>query len=98
VWHPDVDAPGNGAFVKAFQSRFNDAPDKVAALSYSSVLILAKAMEQAGSTDSDKVARALAGGAYTTVLGQAKFDAKGRNSGKIYLLQVKGGALTLLGK
>lgn len=98
VWHPDVDAPGNGAFVKAFQSRFNDAPDKVAALSYSSVLILAKAMEQAGSTDSDKVARALAAGAYTTVLGQAKFDAKGRNSGKMYLLQVKGGALTLLGK
>lgn len=62
------------------------------------MLILAKAMEQAGSTDSDKVARALAAGTYETVLGQAKFDAKGRNSGKIYVIEVKGGTLTLLGK
>lgn len=96
VWHQDVDTQGNRTFVKAYQARFNDAPDKVAALSYASIMILARAMDQAGSTDPDKVARALASNTYDTLLGPAKFDAKGRNSGSIYMLEVKGGTLRLL--
>lgn len=96
VWHQDIDTPGNRAFVRAFQGKFHDAPDKVAALAYASILILARAMDQAGGTDPDKVARVLAAGTYDTLLGPAKFDARGRNSGSIYMLEVKGGALRLL--
>jgi branched-chain amino acid transport system substrate-binding protein len=98
VWHQDLDIAGNRAFVRSFQSRFNDQPDKAAALSYSSIHILVSAMGQAGSAESEKVAQALAAHTYETIIGTAKFDAKGRNAGKMYLLEVKGGALSLIGK
>ncbi len=98
VWHQDVDTPGNQAFAKAFRAKFTDAPDKAAALAYSSILVIAKAMEQAGGTDPDKVAKALSANTYDTILGPAKFDAKGRNSGKIYMIEVKDSTLRLLGR
>ncbi len=95
VWHRDLTTPGNQAFVKTFESRFKEPPDKGAALAYSSLLVLAKALDTAGNTDPDAVAKALHAGTYQTVIGEVKFDAQGRNHGNIYLLEARGGVLHL---
>ena len=65
-------------FHKAFLKTYNRAPDAWAALGYDAVKVLARAMEQAGSTDPVKVAPALHGmKGYMGVTGAHSFDEQG---------------------
>lgn len=52
--------PEAKAFIKAFKDRFGVAPGPYAPLAYDSIMLLADAMERAGTTDPDAVIKALA--------------------------------------
>ncbi len=55
----DNPAPEIQNFVKAYQAKFNVAPDSLAALAYDSAKVLADAIKRAGGTDSVKLKDAI---------------------------------------
>lgn len=55
----DNPAPEIQNFVKAYQAKFNVAPDSLAALAYDSAKVLADAIKRAGGTDSAKLKDAI---------------------------------------
>jgi len=55
----DNPAPEIQNFVKAYQAKFNVAPDSLAALAYDSAKVLADAIKRAGGTDSTKLKDAI---------------------------------------
>jgi len=55
----DNPAPEIQNFVKAYQAKFNVAPDSLAALAYDSAKVLADAIKRAGGTDSAKLKEAI---------------------------------------
>jgi branched-chain amino acid transport system substrate-binding protein len=55
----DNPAPEIQNFVKAYQAKFNVAPDSLAALAYDSAKVLADALKRAGGTDSAKLKDAI---------------------------------------
>lgn len=57
---PQSDAPEVQKFVKAYQAKFNEVPDAMAALGYDSMLVLADAIKRAGTTASPQLRDALA--------------------------------------
>jgi len=56
----DDQSPRVQNFVKAYQSRYGEVPDDMAALGYDSAMILAEAIRRAGTTDSGKLRDAIA--------------------------------------
>lgn len=80
-------------FVKAYRARFNEEPDDMAALGYDSAMILAAAMERAGTTDGAKVRDALAQTKdFPGVTGSITLDEK-RNANKpAVILAIRDGA------
>ena len=61
-WHPNADAPGSPALVKAFRERFPDPRDDYQHLRMLALVeMLVQAMEKAGSVQPTAVARALEG-------------------------------------
>lgn len=59
-YSPDSDSAESKAFVAAFEKEYQQKPDAPAVLGYDGIKLLADAMKRAGSTDSAKVAAALA--------------------------------------
>jgi branched-chain amino acid transport system substrate-binding protein len=59
VFHPDNPRPEVQRFVAAFEQAYGKRPDSWAARGYEAVTLLAHAIEQAGSAESDAVAEAL---------------------------------------
>jgi branched-chain amino acid transport system substrate-binding protein len=59
-YSPQDTSPAVQNFVHAFQSRYHETPDAMAALGYDSAMILADAMKRAGSADGARVRDALA--------------------------------------
>lgn len=55
----DNPAPETKNFVKAYQAKFNDVPDSLAALAYDSAKVLADAIRRAGGTDNLKLKDAI---------------------------------------
>jgi branched-chain amino acid transport system substrate-binding protein len=55
VWHHDLQTPGSRAFTQAFEKRFSKVPENHAWIEYVSLKILAQAMNEAKSTDSEKL-------------------------------------------
>lgn len=72
LWHPAITRalPYNGAkqFVKAYQKQYNQSPDYHVANGFDAVNIIAKAIEKAGETNSDKIRNRLANGTYERTL------------------------------
>lgn len=60
LYSPDDVSDLNKEFVAAYQKAYNTKPDVFAALAYDSALLVAKAIEDAGSADPAKVAAAMA--------------------------------------
>lgn len=56
----DDQSPRVQNFVKAYQSKYGEVPDDMAALGYDSAMILAEAIRRAGTTDSGKLRDAIA--------------------------------------
>lgn len=64
-WHPNVGGAASDAFYQAFRSRYPEPKDDYVHLRMQMMIeMLARAIEQAGSTDAVKVARALEGMRY----------------------------------
>jgi len=55
VWHHDLKTPGSMAFVAAFQKKYGKRPENHAWIEYVSLKIMAQAMNETKSTDSEKL-------------------------------------------
>jgi len=55
VWHHELDTPGSKAFVAKFRQRHNQPPENHAWIEYVSLKIMAQAMSEAKSTDTEKL-------------------------------------------
>ncbi len=65
-------------FVKKYQAKFGKVPDALAALAYDATIIMLDAIKRAGSTDPEKIKKALAETNINVVSGLVTFD-KNRN-------------------
>jgi branched-chain amino acid transport system substrate-binding protein len=68
VWHQDVNTPASKAFVEKFRKKYGKEPENHAWVEYVSVKILAQAMNEAKSTDSEKLIAYLESGAQFDLL------------------------------
>lgn len=85
-WEPQVKfkqqyGPSGADFEKAYTAKFNAPPSYESAGGHAAGLILQKAIEQAGSIDSNKVAAVLNSMDITTFYGQTKFSAAAADHG-----------------
>jgi len=55
VWHHDLDTPGTKAFVAAFRKKYGKTPENHAWIEYVSMKILAQAITDTKSVDTDKL-------------------------------------------
>jgi branched-chain amino acid transport system substrate-binding protein len=55
VWHHDLDTPGSKAFVEAFTRKHGKPPENHAWIEYVSLKMMAQAMNETKSTDTDKL-------------------------------------------
>jgi branched-chain amino acid transport system substrate-binding protein len=55
VWHHEIDTPGSKAFVAAFRKKHGQPPENHAWIEYVSLHIMARAMNETKSTDTDKL-------------------------------------------
>jgi branched-chain amino acid transport system substrate-binding protein len=73
--------PGGADFAKAYTAKYNTPPSYESAGGYASGLVLQHAIEQAGGTDSAKVAQALNATDITTFYGRTKFSTQASEHG-----------------
>jgi branched-chain amino acid transport system substrate-binding protein len=92
----EITTPEHKAFLAAYQKRFHDYPRAGSLSGYTTIKALAKAMEKAKSTDTDKVIAALEGLTVDSPLGPITFrkidhqSTMGMYVGKIVLKNGKG--------
>ncbi len=55
VWHHEIDTPGSKAFVAAFRKKHGQPPENHAWIEYVSLHIMARAMNETKSTDTEKL-------------------------------------------
>ena len=55
VWHHEIDTPGSKAFVAAFRKKHGQPPENHAWIEYVSMHIMARAMNETKSTDTEKL-------------------------------------------
>ena len=72
-WFIGKPDPVNQKFVAAFKERYGKNPDQFAAQAYDAMSIMAKAIDDAGSTDSEKIAASLVKVSYSGVMGPFSF-------------------------
>ncbi len=77
---PDL-GPTGADFVAAYKAKYGEDPSYHAAGGYQAGLILQKAIETAGSLDTDAITAALEGEDMTTFFGGVKFDTSAENHG-----------------
>ena len=93
-WLPTDDTSGNRAFIEKYSATFGREPNAFAAFSYTSVYILAAAMENAPSFDSTSIRDALAAlRNLDTILGEFSFDPNGDAIYEPKVLIAKNGTL-----
>lgn len=95
IYTAETPTPINEQFVKAFQAKHGQKPEKIEALGFEAVWLVAKGIAAAGTaTDTEKVANALHQGAWQTPRGEIKFDQGGQAQARRYVhFVVKGGKL-----
>lgn len=76
-WGPTMPWKGNAEFVKAYQQKFNRAPDYHSAANYATMQVLEAAVKQVGSIDQDKLAATLHKLKLDTIYGRFEVDARG---------------------
>jgi branched-chain amino acid transport system substrate-binding protein len=70
----------HGAFLKAYQAKFNDYPRLGSVVGYSEIMSLAAGIKKAGSTDSEKLAEAFKGLQVNTPFGLITYRAEDHQS------------------
>ena len=97
AYDPAWPTPYNEAFVKAYAVRWGRPPDAAAAQAHAAATVLARAVEQAGSLDQEKLRAVLTGLETGTVLGTYRVAASGEQAGiKPALVQILRGRPTVL--
>ena len=81
TWIAAVDTPENRGFLSNYRGKYDSEPDAFAASSYASVYILANAIADASSTDSQAIRDAMADIRTETLFGEFYFD---RNGDAVY--------------
>ncbi len=86
MWEPEIETPGNVAFLEAYRAMFDREPDYHAATGYAGCQILEAAVANAGSIDPEAVRTELAALEMPTILpGVYKVDERGQQIGHIPL-------------
>jgi branched-chain amino acid transport system substrate-binding protein len=92
----EIDTPENKAFVEAFNERNGVDPDLYGADSYGLLFAYKKAVEAAGSTNTDAVRTALEGLSWETPQGVKTIRAGDHQAIQpVYVVEVKDGAFTI---
>jgi len=95
LFAPDSDNPELKAWIAQYNEMFSNEPSFIGSLGAQAVELLADAIDEAGSArDYDKIAAALRGHEWETLLGKITFDDIGQAMQNIYLIQVKDGKIT----
>ena len=81
TWIATVDTPENRRFLRNYRGKYHSEPDAFGALSYVATHILAEAIADASSTDSQAIRDAMADIRLDTILGEFYFD---RNGDAVY--------------
>jgi branched-chain amino acid transport system substrate-binding protein len=98
-YSPQEQDPAVQKFVQDFKAKYGDTPDGMAALGYDSAMLLADAIQRAGSTDGDKLRDALAATKdFPGVTGKITIDAQRNATKALVILQVKDGKFQLVEK
>ncbi len=99
-FHPDSDLPETVRYVDAYESRFNKEADTWSPFAYDAVMVLAQAIERAGTTDHQAVRDELAKtDGYVGPTGVITFDEHGAPDvtvKKLLFVQVTGGTFSLI--
>jgi branched-chain amino acid transport system substrate-binding protein len=89
---PQADTPEAKKFVQAYQAKYSEVPDAMAALGYDSAMILADAIKRAGGTAAQGLRDALAGTKeYQGVTGRTTIDANRDASKPATIVTIKDG-------
>lgn len=85
-WEPQVSikaqyGPGGADFGKSYKAKYNSEPSYESAGGYAAGLVLQRAIEQAGSTDTAKVSAALNSTDVITFYGKTKFSTEASSHG-----------------
>jgi len=70
-----LDTPANNAFVEAWRKKYDSDPTNFEGETYIGAQVVFEAVKRAGSTDPEKVAEALSGGEFDTILGKLEMRA-----------------------
>jgi branched-chain amino acid transport system substrate-binding protein len=92
-YSPEDSAPAVQNFVKKFKAKFNgETPDAMAALGYDSAMVLADAIQRAGTTDGPKLREALAATKdFSGVTGKTTMDAARNATKSAVIITIKDG-------
>jgi branched-chain amino acid transport system substrate-binding protein len=97
AWLPQFDSPASKAFVEEFTKTYNDAPNNHAYVHWDTVNLLAKAINEAGSADKNKVREALSKIKYQSPVGEVTFDDHNQARLPMILLQIENGVPSIKG-
>lgn len=84
--------PAAQRFVRAYEAKYGQKPDALAALAYEAAMITVDAIKRAGSTNSKAIRDAMAATNLETLTGKVTFDAQRNPIKGAVLLEVKGNA------
>jgi len=76
AWSWDIDTPASQKFAKAYWEKFKAVPPSQGAQAYTGAMVLFNAIEKAGSTDPDKIIKALKGATFDGPYGQVRISPK----------------------
>ncbi len=78
-------------FLKDYEAAYGKAPDALAVLAYDATMVLLSAIEEAGTTDTEKVREAMAGIEFEGVAGVITFNEEGDPIKTAAIIQIKDG-------
>lgn len=81
-------------FIKNYKEKYNDEPSAFSALSYDAAYILKAAIEKAGTTDKEAVAKAIKELEFEGITGHLTFDEKNNPVKSITIIKIVNGDYT----
>jgi len=81
-------------FIKNYKEKYNDEPSAFSALSYDTAYLLKAAIEKAGTTDKEAVAKAIKEIQFEGITGQLTFDEKNNPVKSITIIKIVNGDYT----
>ncbi len=92
---PDIATPVAREFISAYEARYGNTPDDVAALTYDSMQLLFQALQKAGRVDREAVRNALASITdFEGVTGSMRFEGTGDPVKSAVIIQIRDGKFT----